>query len=218
MAAFDLADLRQQIRFRGDYQNVRKFPNADIDNEIQRSFAELWELIANTHEGYWDTQIGAVTVANQAFIALPADCWRVQGIDRLDGSNYRELLQVNISERNRYGSTTDKPLAYRLTARGADVYPTPNAIYTMRVVYTPQAPTLAEGVDRDWFNGWEDYVIISTLLKLDEREQKPLQERMMRLEQIKQRIVSGATKRKQQEPEYLRLREFDYTDSYGGED
>ncbi len=207
MSAIDLQTLRSDIRFRGDYQNVRKFPNADVNKEIQRSFGEFYAIVDSTHEGYWDTEGTVATVASQRFIALPATTWRVKGVDILDGSDYIELRQVNVADRNKYSSTSDMPLAYRLSSRGVELFPTPNTAYTLRVTYTPVAPALQEAVAVEWYNGWEEYVIESTLQKLDRREGKPLGERDREIERLEKRIRSEATERKQQEPEYLVLRE-----------
>lgn len=217
MSAIDLATLRAAVRFRGDYQNVRKFPDEDLNREIQTSFAEFYELIADTYEGYWDTQGTKTTTASTSFVALPADGWRVFGVDRLDGDQYVELRQVGTGDRNRFSTTTGTPVAYRLTARGIDLFPTPDAAYTLRVTYTPIAPALQEAQAREWFNGWENLVINLTLLKLDQREQRPLNERLAIIDREKMRITSGATKRKSQEPEYLNLREHVSVDPWDRE-
>lgn len=210
----DLATLRGTVRFRGDYQNVLKFPDASVNTEIRGAFAEFYELVAETFEGYWDIQGNVTTTNNVAFVALPSDCWRVQGVDRLDGTDYIELAQIAIGERNRFGTSTDQPSAYRLSARGIELLPTPDATYTLRVLYTPTAPLLQEAAAREWFNGWEDYVICGTLLRLDQREQRPLQDRIVALERAKDRILAGASRRRSGEPEYLRLREFGSTDRW----
>jgi len=207
MAAIDLQTLRATIRFRGDYQNVRKFPNDAVDTEIQGAFGEFWALVDSVHEGWWDTSDTVTTIAAQEHIALPADAWRVKGVDLLDGGEYRQLDQIGISERNRFGSTSDEPEAYRLSARGIELYPTPNAAYTLRVHYSPKAPALQEAQPREWFNGWEDYVIEATLIRLDRSTKLPLTDRQTALAMIEKRIKSEATERRSQEPEYVPLRE-----------
>lgn len=206
MSAIDLATLRAAVRFRGDYQNTSKFPNADVDREIQASFAEFYELVADTYEGYWDTSSNVTT--QRATIPLPADVWRVQGIDRLDGDQYVELRQIGPGDRNRFTTETGTPIAYRLMAAGPLLFPAADTTYTYRITYIPLAPALQESNAREWFNGWENLVINLTLLKLDQREQKPLNERLAVIDRERARIVSGASKRKSQEPEYLNLREY----------
>jgi hypothetical protein len=144
MSTIDLATLREVIRFRGDYQNVRKFPNSFVNREIQKSFGEFYALVDSTHEGWWDTDSTVTTVADQAYIALPPQTWRVKAVDRLDGSDYLELRQIGLADRNKYDSSHSEPLAYRLSARGIELYPTPEQAYTLRVLYTPIAPALQE--------------------------------------------------------------------------
>jgi len=207
MSAIDLATLRQIVRFRGDYQNVRKFPDADLDREIQGAFGEFYELVADTNEGWWDASAQVTTVSGQDYVALPADAWRVHGIDLLDSGDWVELLQVGRADRNRFGTDTDEPEAYRLTARGIDLMPTPNAVYTLRVTYTPTAPALQEAQPREWYNGWDEYVVTAALLRLDQREQRPVNERVGILDRLKQRVIAGASRRRGQEPDYLPLRE-----------
>lgn len=215
MSAISRATLRETIRNRGDYTNVRRFPASYINTELQSAFGKFYQLVAECNEGWWDTTGTAATVNAQAYVALPSDCWTVRAVDRLDGSDYVEMPQVGLSERNKFSSTSGKPVAYRLTARGAELYPTPNAVYTLRVTYTPKAPDLEESATREWYNGWEDYVIEETLLQIDKREQRPLGERMATIDRIIAAVKSGASQRRRQEPEYLNLREAGDFDPYG---
>lgn len=205
MASKSLSDIRSALRFRGDYRNVLRFPDANLDNEIQAAWTELYELIADTNEGYWDTSGTVATVASTAFVALPTDAWRVRGIDRLDGTDYIGLEQVGVSDRNFFSSTTGRPCAYRLTARGADLFPTPDAIYTLRFTYTPSAPVLSAA--RDYYNGWDEYVIYGGLVRLALNEERDPGAWQQQLDIQRARITRGATQRKAQEPEYLVLRD-----------
>jgi hypothetical protein len=200
-----LSGLISEVRTRGDYLSSITFTDAWITTEIQAAWAELYELIAETHEGWWDTKTTLSTVANQDFVALPSDCWRVQGIDVLDSGVYRPLRQIGLTDRNRYTQTPGLPYAFRLSARGAELFPIPNSVYTLRIQYTPVVTTMDNtGIQ---LYGWEEYIIVSALLRLDQREERPLGERMAELERQKQRIIVAASKRRSAEPEYLPLRE-----------
>jgi len=204
MASKSLTEIIAAVRYRGDYRDTIRHPDSSLTVEVQAAFAEFYELVASVNEGYWDTDATVSTVANQGYVALPSSTWQVRGVDFLDGSDYRELAQVGLAERNRYGSTTDEPRAYRLTARGVDLFPTPNAIYTLRVTYTPSAPTL--GTARDFFNGWEEYVLYGALVRLALNEERSAGEWQAQLDRQIQRIKGGATGRRAQEPEYIPLR------------
>jgi hypothetical protein len=212
MASKSLADLNAIVRFRGDYRNLVRFPDANINVEIQAAFAELYELIADTNEGYWDTTSTVDTAVEDDFVALPSEAWRVRGIDRFDGDDPVELMQVTIADRNRFGSRTGKPCAYRLTARGADIYPSADAVYVLRIVYTPFAPVLDDA--REWYNGWEEYVVFGALIRLALNEERSAGEWQQQLDIQRARIVRGASGRKSAGPEYLTLYDggFDFSD------
>lgn len=207
MAALTLADIRGTVRFRGDFRNTVRFPDANVNAEIQASFAEFYELVADTNEGYWDTDGTVSTTASVLFVALPADAWRIRGVDRLDNGEPVEMAQIGISERNRYGINAGQPRAYRLTARGADLFPTPDAVYTLRVTYTPRAPALDDSTPREYYNGWEEFVIYSALIRLAENEERDTTEWQNRVDRQAARIKGGASQRKAAEPEYIPLRE-----------
>jgi hypothetical protein len=214
MSAISRATLRSTIRSRGDYTNVRRFPDTYLNTEIQTAFNRFWGIVDEAHQGWWDKDDTISTVNAQAYVALPTDAKAVKAIDRLDGSDYIEMPQVSLGERNRFGSTRSTPIAYRLSARGAELYPTPNGIYTLRVTYSPKPATLDEDTTREWYEGWEDFVIEKTLLELDSREQKPLQDRLIKLDAAEKALRAGTNARRQQEPEYLNIREYDDSDIY----
>lgn len=203
MASFSLAQILAAVRYRGDFRDTIRHPDSSVTVEIQAAFAEFYELVASVNEGYWDTSATLSTVAGQGYVALPSDVWQVRGVDFLDGLDYRQLDQIGVSDRNRYSNTNDEPVAFRLTARGADLFPTPNAIYTLRVTYTPSAPTLSAA--RDFYNGWEEYVIFGALARLEMNEERS-NAWQAQLDRQAARIHASASHRRAQEPEYIPLR------------
>ncbi len=147
MAVKFLSEIIQTIRDRGDFRNPTKFTDAIITKEAQAAFAELYQLIAGVQEGYFDIYATLTTRATADFVALPSDGWRVRAIDILDSAGCPDPLdQVGIDQRNNYGIVRAKPEAYRLTQRGIDLYPPPDAAYSLRVLYTPSAPNLSTPV------------------------------------------------------------------------
>lgn len=212
-----LADITAIVRFRGDFRNVQRFPAVNVQAEIQAAWAELYELIADTNEGYWDTDLLILTAPDVVFTALPGDTWRVRGVDRLDGTSYLPLRQVGIEDRNRFSTDTGEPVAYRLTSRGLDLHPTPNAIYTLRITYTPIAPTLDAEIPFTYYNAWEEFVIYGALLRLSLNEERDTSAWQLQQDYQRIRITRGATARKAQEPEYIPIGDgsFDEIDRDG---
>lgn len=217
MTAISRATLRSTIRSRGDYTNTRAFPDAYLNTEIQNAFDCFWRIVEESRQGWWDTSATAATIPMTSYLSLPADAKIVKAVDIIIGGEPEELRLVTIGHRNRYGATPDQPRGYRLSARGIELYPTPNAAYTLRVIYSPKPPALDEDTAREWYDGWSDFVIEKVLFALDERERKPLSDRMVALQAAEAVLRSSAGDRRQQEPEYLVLRECDPDDLWNDE-
>lgn len=210
-----LADLISTIRFRGDMRNTIRFPDANITTEVQAAFAEGYELVVQQNEGFYDTTATVTTTNNVAFVALPSGppvCWIVRAIDRQEGADWVPLPRVGVKDRNRYGTTNGRPIAHRLTARGADLYPTPDAVYTLRVTYTPAAPIL-DATQREFYNSWEEYTINGALVRLYDNQGRDSSQWQKQLAIQAARISKGADQRDASGPEYLNLH-----DGYDGGD
>lgn len=221
MATITLAQMREKVQFRGNYENSTTFTPARIDSEINAANAELYELVADSWQGFYDTDTTTPTVAGQAYVDLPATFWRLRGVDILVGGKYRELRRIGFGERNHY-QTSGRPLAYRLASGGTRgriiLYPTPNAVETIRINYVPTVTVLsADGDTIEAYNDWSDFVICGALLRMDQREERPLMERQQELERLKQRIVKAAGSRNAAEPQYLVNRTTRVFDDWEGE-
>ena len=201
-----LADLIAIVRFRGDMRNTVRFPDANLTTEIQAAFAEGYELIVQQNEGFFDTFDNVLTVAGMGFAVPPSDAWIVRAIDRQEGSDWIPVPRVGVKDRNKYGTTSARPVGHRLTARGIDLYPTPDAIYTLRVTYTPVAPTL-DGNGRNFYNSWEEYAIFGALVRLYDNQGRDSTIWQKQLAAQAERIRRGADQRDASGPEYLNLRE-----------
>lgn len=212
-----LADLITVVRNRGNLRNTVRFPDSVISTELQAAFGEFYGLVVKAHQGFYDTDTDAtgspvVTVANQAYVALPAGTWAVRAVDLLDGGEYRPLIKAGIKDRNRYGTATrDKPIAYRPTARGIDLFPTPNAVYTLRITYTPVAPTL-DTTAREYYNGWEEYAVNGALIRLCGTQHTDAGTWQRIVAETAARVVDEANEHATQGPEYLDLFEDDIPD------
>ncbi len=217
MATKTRAEIRDRVRFLGTFENSVKFTDALVNDEIQASLGELYEVMADANEGHFDVDTTAATVANQAYVDLPADFWRLRGVDILHGGRYREMRQVGITDRNRY-QQTGQPRGYRTIAGGTrgrlQLYPTPSSVYTLRIVYTPTCPVFASDAGTfEFYQGYDDYVVHGTLLRLYQREERPLGETQQELARITARIIKSTSQRRAAEPELIpRNRDMSHMD------
>lgn len=207
MATATLATLRDRVRFLGSYENSTKFTSTLVNAEINAALGELYELMADTWEGHFDTASTVVTVAGQEHVDLPAAFWRLRGVDISIAGRYRELRQIGFGERNDF-QTPGRPRAYRSAAGGARgrliLYPTPSAVETIRINFVPTfTPFSADGDSFEFYTGFDEYLVQATLLRLDQREERPLGERQQELERQRQRVIKAAGSRRAAEPEAL---------------
>lgn len=207
MATITLSTVRTAVRERGDLPLSRKFSDDFLDREIQASWTALHRLVESVNEGYYDKEGTVATVAGTRYVALPTDARRVKGVDILDSGEYRTLDQIGISERNRFGTTNDQPRAYRLSERGIELYPTPNAVYTLRVTYARKVTALS-GTSVDVDEEWQDYVVWSTIKRIAPSEERPMNDYAAMAKEAEDAIRASASGRRQAEPEYLVLREY----------
>lgn len=204
-----LADLITIVRNRGDARNTNRFPDSYLTAEIQAAFAEGYELIVEQNSGFFDQYNNVATSAHTAFVALPAGpppCWIVRAIDRQDGNDFVPLPRIGIKDRNRYGSSEGRPGAHRLSSRGIELYPTPDAVYTLRVLHTPAAPTL-DTTPREYYSSWEEYSIYGALVRLLDTQGRDSSKFQQQLDRTTARIIKAAGERDSAGPEYLNLRE-----------
>lgn len=210
MASITLSTVRTAIRERGDFPLGKKFSNDFVDREAQAAWTALHRVVEEVHEGWFDKEAQASTVANQAYVPLAgalADVRRVKGIDLLDDGEWRPLNRLAIGARHRYGRAADEPDAYRLTERGIDLFPTPNAVYTLRVTYARKVvPLSAVAVEVD--EEWQDFVIWKAIIAIAASQERATGEYEREMARAELAIRGGASGRDQQEPEYLVLREY----------
>lgn len=214
MSLQSLASIISIVRFRGDMRSSIRFPDANLTTEIQAAWAELYQLVAQTNQGYWDTTATGTTTLAVDFVALPSGCWTVRKISRLEGTTYVPMDQVGIDDIDSF-SASGRPIAFRPTARGVDLYPTPDAVYTLRFIYTPVAPTLGSAIE--FYNGWEEFVIYGALVRLAANSERDITAWERQLEKARAVITAGASQRKAQEPDYIPIRECEWDDVWRDE-
>jgi hypothetical protein len=204
MTAISLSTFQSRIRSVGDYTNSTKITAAFLTEQINDAIGEYSDLLDERWEGYRDKTGTVVTVANTATVALPTDFLKARAVDVLDSSRYLPLRRLGIRDTYRFGDQTDQPQGYLHVGANLELFPTPNAVYTIRLRYVPTSTVLVADADTiDVPNGWEGFIIHTALLKVDEKEERPLGDRLQIIDRYRARIIAAASDRNAAEPEYL---------------
>jgi hypothetical protein len=219
MASVTLLELRNRSRQRADMVNSKFVTDAELNTYINASNAELYDLLINSRgENYFVLSYNFTTSINQDTYALPADFYKLMGVDFVTSSTQAITLKAfRWQERNRFREPFYNVRNYNLMyqVRGDDLVfiPTPNGSQLIRLWYIPLPQELT--LDTDSFNGingYEEYVVIDAAIKMRVKEESPVEELLLAKESMRQRILSASAGRDSGEP----ARVVDTDSNYAG--
>lgn len=175
-----LAVMIAAVRWRADMPDTTFVTDADIEYEINQSALDLYDkLLSAWGEGWRFTQSNLLTTANVAYVALPADFYRLIKVGwRVTASENPRQLQP-FQSRDEWlpddPQTWDEVELPGYAIRNHSLYlsPTPTAIYTLVLQYVPAlaAITASPSAPLEGVHGWEDYVIYDCAIKLKIKEE-----------------------------------------------
>ena len=179
-----LSTLRLRVRRAVDSEGATsRFSDAELNDYINESLAELYELIRSAFgQDYYRKVYSFTTGGNSATYNLPSDFLALISVDVPLGGNLvltaRPFME---NERNKFkffpfgAWTMHQPIYYRLTgatdgtgatAQTISFIPTPTGTYTVNVNYVPVPPVLsADGDTFDGVAGWEEYAVADAAIK-----------------------------------------------------
>jgi len=206
-----LSDLRTRIRDVAD-SSGGFVTDAMLNTWVNQALGELYELLVRADETHFEREHQFSLVANTRDYALPADVWRIRGVDLLApggaGDSYYACLPVSQSERHRYSR------AWNLDRRGAVRYqlrgnilrfrPTPSTGYSAVLWYIPRCPRLANDSDVPPINvlqGWLDYVVTEGAIRCRVRENLDANDLRGEKAALMMRIKNSAATRDAGDPE-----------------
>lgn len=203
MTAITRATFRSRVRSIGDYANSGVFTDAFLNEQINDAIGEYADMLDETFEGYRDKTGTVATVAGTATVAVPADFLKARAVDVLVDDSYRPLHLFSISQT--YGwDEQETPIGYMHVGTNLELFPTPDAVFTIRLRYVPTAPVLSDDVTTiDIPNGWEAWIIHAVLAVLDEREERDFASRLAVCDRIRARIAKAAETRNAAGPRYV---------------
>lgn len=176
-----LLSLRDQSRQRADKQNSGFILDAELNQYINNSITELYDLLVGAYgNDYYLTTYQFTTDGTNITYNLPADFYKMEGIDMyVNPSRFITLKPYQFNERGKYqdGSNWAAINAlngprYHLKNNSIEFNPSPPGVYSMSLYYVPASPTLSLDTDTfDGINGWEEYVIIDAAIKMLQKEE-----------------------------------------------
>jgi hypothetical protein len=199
------AALISRIRARGDIRDVRH-TDAQLKDWIDESYAELYDIMVSTNLDLFVTSDAVSVVSGTSSYSLPADWYKVVGVEVPSGGLTYNIPRFRWSDRHRLQSSGSNPTSMAYRIKGDNIYfkPTPNFSATVTLYYVP-APSKIAGADGsfDGVSGWEKYIVEDVCVKAkmaDEEDEKPF---VRERELAKVRITSMANDRDKNEPDMI---------------
>jgi hypothetical protein len=184
MRGVALKTLRTRVRRACDIESATaRFPDAELNDYINESNAELYDLIrSNFGPDYYRKTYSFQTFGNAASYPLPSDFLDLISVDVPLGGNLVLTARPYMeNERNLFkffpfgAWTLNQPIFYRLTGavdatgntpQTISFIPTPTGAYNIIVNYVSVPPILVNDTDTfDGIAGWEQYTVADAAIK-----------------------------------------------------
>jgi len=197
--------------------------DAELTSFINASYSELYDILVSRFEDYYTTSTTSTVASGASSFAVPADFYKLRGVDRQVGSNtdYYALLKFNFNQRNRRNRGLQRNLSgqfdtkYRLVGGNVELIPEGGVAGTYKIWYVPTFTALsADGDTLDGVNGWEDFVIVDACIKCLEKEESSTTTFEKQKAGLEKRIEKMAMQRDFDQPDSI----TDVYDNYNDED
>ncbi len=205
-----LAELTVRIRQMADKVNSTFVSDAEIMAYTNSSYAELYDLIIQSDQDYFTTTPVAFTLASgdNGIYALPADFYKLRGVDYQLGGNYVTVYPYDWNERNSQNGVanivTSMDIRYRLMGANLRIEPKDNATGSYQLWYIPAYTPLTTSASvlntQITKQNWEEYLVLDVARKILDKEESNSQHLFRAKEILRGRIVEFAGNRDMDQP------------------
>lgn len=170
-AAVQLSTLRTRARQKANMENSAFVSDAELNQYINESWAELYEKLALTWSDRFTTseEVTVVAPANTIAPTQPAGgpygFLKFRGLDKQDGNEWITIEPMDLKQRNRTPSTT-LDIAYVISGSALKVYPAENGAGVYRLWYIPYVTELSDDTDTVSLpHQWQQYIVTDAAIK-----------------------------------------------------
>ncbi|MDQ3023391.1 MAG: hypothetical protein M3R04_03240 [bacterium] len=192
-----LTNLRTRIRRRADRENDPHIVDAELTQFINASYKELWDLLVAASSDYFLSSETYTLTGTTDTRALPSGCYKVRGIDWLNG-RYEALPRFTFSSRNLCNQRM-----YRVLGTNVQFLPLGDAAGSYRTWYEPGPTALSADADalNDAVDMWDEYIVIDGAIKCYGKSQDDASQFMSEKHAMKARIEAMAPDRDHGSPD-----------------
>ncbi|MBV9311553.1 MAG: hypothetical protein JOZ73_12010 [Solirubrobacterales bacterium] len=167
--------------------------SSELDRYINQSWFELYELLLGKGQDLFLSSYSLTLVNGQDTYALPADFYKLRGVDITSGGDTRDVTPFSFAARNDFknarGWTQFGPVQYRLYGANIVFIPVPGSSDQAKLWYYPAPTAFTSGAQsQDFVAGWDEYVIVDAAIKCLRKEESDVSVLLAQKAALKTRI------------------------------
>lgn len=180
MRNYTWLEIRNRIRQRTNKERSQFVTDTEINGLIEEAYAVMYNKLVNTNENYFISKSTVALVAGTEDYDLPADFFKLRGVDIARNGFLYPMNQVAWDDRNKYRVTSSyqsTPTDYMFYGNKIRILPIPNAGYTASIYYIPAPPVYVSDITTiDGVAGFEKYIVYSVSAMIRAKEEKSTQD------------------------------------------
>ena len=202
MATFTESDLRTRARRRADMENSTFVTDAEVQDYLNSSIAELHDFMVKSYEDYFvSEQIYNAPIATGG-VNLPDDFYKALGVDYNSGGITSTLKAYSFTERNVYNSPyavidrLAEPM-YKVEGSKIKLIPNNSQSGTITLFYVPLPTQFSTTVTEieTIIPGYEEYVVVATAIRMLMKEESDISVLERERQQLSSRIIRALSPR-----------------------
>lgn len=202
--SFILSALRTRARRRADQESTLFVSDAEANQYISASYAELYDILVKSGLSYFETD-ATVNATGASVYALPADHYATLAVHyQVQASPARyvplALLQPAYRHAAEY-SGASRAYVYRVVGTNLELLPAPATGGVYRHTYVPAPADLtADGNSVDGVSGWEEFIVVDAAIKMRTKEESDTAALERDRARLLERIAEAAENRNMGQP------------------
>lgn len=132
---------------------ILAFSNSPVIEQSIDTFIDLCEADMSRRIRHWQMERRATGSVSVQYVPLPNDFVEPIRLSITSGDTYRlELISQSemMQRRERTNDTSGRPKYFVFTDGQIEVFPTPDATYTVEIVYYSKIPALSSSASTNW--------------------------------------------------------------------
>lgn len=207
--ATTLSELQTAVRERSNMENSQFVSDSELTRYINQSAAELYDLVVSVYEDY-DLQSLSFSYTSDDGYTLPADFYKLRGVDFQQGSDWLVVDPFSFVDRNKATSRLYRSYypskQYRLVGNKIKFIPL-GTTGTFRLWYIPSFTKLVVAGDAislsSSIEGWDEYIICDAAIKCMQKEESDPSILMAQKQALIMRIKNMAANRDADRPQVV---------------